>query len=69
MSTGNAHQSKWSAEFHSTRPSMPRPVPDGCGGDCRVIHPRGIVLLASGGWEPMPAFNPDDLVPGTKEGD
>jgi hypothetical protein len=56
MNNGNAAQSKWSQEFHAARASnlLPCPVEGGCGGDCMAIHPRGIVVEASGGWHPVP---------------
>lgn len=65
MNSGNKHQSEWSQEFHAARGAnlLPCPVPEdgGCGGDCKSIHPFGIVVKASGQWfaksapaEPLP---------------
>ena len=53
---GNAKHSAWSADFHANRGSnlLPCPVEGGCGGDCKQVHPRGIVMEASGGWHPVP---------------
>lgn len=64
MSTGNAHQSKWSAEFHAGRSSntvSQCPVEGGCGGDCMAIHPRGIVVDAAGRWRAVPPVSPDEV--------
>jgi hypothetical protein len=59
--TGNKHQSEWSQQFHAGRmaPGTVCPVNGGCGGDCRVNHPRGIVVDASGRWRPVPPADPD----------
>lgn len=56
MNNGNAAQSKWSQEFHAARGdvSLPCPVEGGCGGICKQVHPRGIVIDAAGHWKPVP---------------
>lgn len=61
--TGNKHQSEWSQAFHASRmaPGTVCPVEGGCGGDCRQVHPRGIILHASGSWSAVPPFDPDDM--------
>ncbi len=58
---GNAKQSAWSQEFHAARGDigLPCPAPGGCGGNCKQIHPRGVVITAAGGWYAVPVVEYD----------
>lgn len=57
---GNGEHSRWSQELHANLGSnvIPCPVDGGCGGDCRKVHPRGIVVDAADRWYPLP-FMPE----------
>lgn len=59
MNNGNAHQSKWSQEFHAARGNVFLPCPaaefGGHDGDCKAVHPVGIIILPAGGWKATPA--------------
>lgn len=67
MSSGNAHQSKWSQEFHASRGNTSLPCPTeglanaGHAGSCKEAHPRGIAVTASDRWYARPAFDPGDM--------
>lgn len=56
MSEHSRH-SKFSQELHAGLAAMPCPVGGGCGGNCKTVHPRGIVIRPDGSWYavlPMP---------------
>jgi len=58
MNNGNAHQSKWSQQFHAARGDISLPCPaaefGGHPGLCKEAHPVGITVLPAGGWKATP---------------
>lgn len=58
MNNGNAHQSKWSADFHAARGDVNAMCPaaefGGHEGICSTVHPVGITLQPAGGWKATP---------------
>lgn len=56
--TDHRKHSEESYRIHAQLSSAPCPVEGGCGGSCKTVHPRGIVLLPSGGWKPVPPAEP-----------
>lgn len=55
----HARHSRLSQKMAAQHTTAPCPVEGGCGGNCATVHPRGIILTATG-WRPMSPLDGGD---------